>query len=107
MPSSPSTVVLSPTSPREVELDAASDDAKRPVPGWPLLANITAGKPELEAFPSFMDLKIKSLLYYQAELVSLRKKLHKAEYADYRKTNINESASRFAINFGFFILCLR
>lgn len=61
-----------------------SDDVNRPVPGWPSLARVIADHPEFEAFPSFSDLAIKSLLYYHVELISLRKDLHKAEWADYR-----------------------
>lgn len=96
-----STAVATPTSSRSSDLDAASEDVKRPVPGWPLLAKIMAGKPDLEAFPSFTDLNIKSLLYYQAELISLRRKLHEAEYEDYRKTNTNEPASSFHYDLDF------
>jgi hypothetical protein len=47
------------------------------------LARVIARNPELEALPSFSDLAIKSLLYYQEELISLRKQLHEAEYQDY------------------------
>ncbi len=99
--SSTSTAVTTPTSSTSSDIDAASEDVKRPVPGWPLLAKIIAGKPDLEAFPSFTDLNIKSLLYYQAELVWLRRKLHEAEYEDYRKTDSGEPASRFHYDLDF------
>jgi hypothetical protein len=59
------------------------DDVNGPVPGWPAFARIIANKPAFQAFPSFADLSAKSLLYYQAELISLRKKLHEAEYEDH------------------------
>lgn len=59
------------------------NDVNTPIPGWPALAGGVANQPALEAFPSFKDLNVKSLLYYQAELVLLRKQLHKEEYEDY------------------------
>lgn len=58
------------------------DDLSKPLPGWPQLAKLISETPDFEAFPAFTDLNLKSLLYYQAELTLLRKKLHKAEYAD-------------------------
>jgi hypothetical protein len=96
-----STAVATPISNNGEVLGSASEDVKRPVLGWPLLAKIMAGKPDLEAFPSFTDLNIKSLLYYQAELVSLRSKLHKAEYDDCRNTDTNEPASSYAYDLDF------
>jgi hypothetical protein len=59
--------------------DDRAENANYPVPGWPSLARFISQTPDLEAFPSFSDLAIKSLLYYQAELASLRKELNKAE----------------------------
>ena len=44
-----------------------------------------AKTPDFASFSRFRDLNIKSLLYYQAELTELRKKLHKEEWADYRR----------------------
>ncbi|OCL11259.1 hypothetical protein AOQ84DRAFT_287605 [Glonium stellatum] len=38
--------------------------------------------PDFAAFSRFRDLNIKSLLYYQAQLTTLRKKLHRQEYKD-------------------------
>lgn len=64
-----------------------------PVDGWPTLAKIIAEKPDLEAFASFTDLNIKSLLIYQAELIHLRKALHNAEYADFRSSEYEDSSS--------------
>jgi len=78
-----------------------SKDVEHPVPGWPSLATIMSAKPDLQAFPSFADLSIKSLLYYQAELVYLRKKLHKAEWDDYREGDENDPAAKYAENLGF------
>jgi hypothetical protein len=71
-----------------------------PVDGWPTLAKIVAQKPDLEAFASFTDLNIKSLLYYQAELMYLRKKLHKVEWRDFRTSN-SENSSSYAENLEF------
>jgi hypothetical protein len=42
-------------------------------------------QPGLESFQPFRDLNIKSLLYYQAELVQLRQDLHALEWEDHRK----------------------
>lgn len=52
------------------------------VEGWPQLAQLMADQPEFAAFPRFRDLNVKSLLYYQVELTSLRKRLHRLEHAD-------------------------
>ena len=53
-----------------------------PVQGWPQLAQLMAKRPDLAAFPRYRDLQVKSLLYYQCELSTLREKLHKLEYND-------------------------
>ncbi len=53
-----------------------------PVPGWPKLAKAISETPDLELLPSFADLNIKSLLYYQAELVTIRQALHEEECKD-------------------------
>jgi hypothetical protein len=58
------------------------------LPGWPTVATIMAADDDFQAFPSFLDLNIKSLLYYQAELVSLRKQLHTAEWEDSRRKGL-------------------
>ncbi|KAN0104952.1 hypothetical protein V8E51_010697 [Hyaloscypha variabilis] len=71
-------------------------DVNIPVPGWPALAQLISQNRELEAFPSFADLAIKSLLYYQAELIYLRRKLNEAEYEDYYEKE--RPQSRFAGN---------
>jgi hypothetical protein len=54
-----------------------------------------AQTPDFEAFASFKDLSIKSLLYYQAELIYLREALHKLEWGDNRQPK-NVVNSRFA-----------
>jgi hypothetical protein len=59
------------------------EDVNGTIPGWPALARRIANKPAFQAFPSFTDLNMKSLLYYQAQLVSLRRKLHEEEYNDF------------------------
>lgn len=63
--------------------DLSEDDVTKPVPGWPKLARTVADEPAFVAFPSFTDLNVKSLLYYQAQLIRLRKDLHKFEFQDY------------------------
>jgi hypothetical protein len=74
-----------------------------PVDGWPTLARIISTKPDLEAFASFTDLSIKSLLYYQAELIYLRKKLHEEEWKDFR-TDDTQKSSKYADNLEALIL---
>ena len=101
-PESPGTLSQASTilpSPPTTDL---AKNVNAPVPGWPTLAKTIAKIPDLEAFASFTDLNIKSLLYYQAELISLRKALHEAEYVDYRKSE-DEDASLFAGNLTFLI----
>lgn len=101
IPSSPgglsqaSTEVASPS--RTTPIDPTKD-VNIPVLGWPTLANVIAQKSDLEAFPTFRDLNIKSLLYYQAELVHLRKKLHKAEWADFLTSDDESLASTYGDN---------
>ncbi|PMD62418.1 uncharacterized protein K444DRAFT_661590 [Hyaloscypha bicolor E] len=56
---------------------------EEPLPGWPLVTKVIVENPGLEAFPSFRDLNIKSLLYYQGELDQLRTKLQKQEWEDH------------------------
>ena len=73
-----------------------------PVHGWPLLVNIMNQLPRLEAFANFRDLNIKSLLYYQAELIYLRKKLHRVEWNDSRQSQLEKSSS-YADNLTFLI----
>ena len=65
-----------------------------PVEGWPQVALLMAKTPDFAAFSRFRDLNIKSLLYYQAQLTTLRKDLHKREYADQRGTD--QEAAKFA-----------
>jgi len=61
------------------------EDLSKPVPaGYPALVKLIVKYPEFEAFQSFKDLNIKSLLYYQAELDELRRDLHRLEWRDYR-----------------------
>jgi hypothetical protein len=60
-----------------------SNPREGPLPGWPMVTKIIADNPGLEAFPSFRDLNIKSLLYYQGELDQLRTKLQIQEWNDH------------------------
>lgn len=63
--------------------DAESEDLPEDsIQGWPQLAQLMSKTPDLAAFPRFRDLQVKSLLYYQCELNTLREKLHKLEYTD-------------------------
>jgi len=67
-----------------VEENDPEDDLERPVSGWPKVALLMAQTPDFASFSRFRDLNIKSLLYYQSELTSIRKSLHKQEWKDYR-----------------------
>ena len=79
-----------------------ANNVNLPVSGWPTLADVMDEVPRLEAFASFRDLNIKSLLYYQAELIYLRKKLHSVEWKDYRKHE-GDITSHFADNIAIMI----
>lgn len=79
------------------------EDVTRPVPGWPAFARKIASTPAFKAFPSFTDLDVKCLLYYQAKLISLRKKLHEAEYNDYVRGDSLQS--HFAGNLEYLMEC--
>ncbi|KAI9773865.1 MAG: hypothetical protein M1840_006091 [Geoglossum simile] len=59
-------------------------DLNNPVEGWPRVALLMAKTPDFAAFSRFRDLNVKSLLYYQAQLTNLRRKLHEMEYEDAR-----------------------
>jgi hypothetical protein len=63
----------------------ASKNLKQPCHGWPKLVEVMVENSSFESFQAFRDLNIKSLLYYQAELVQLRKELHALEWKDHRK----------------------
>jgi hypothetical protein len=54
-----------------------------PCHGWPCLADLMFKHPGFESFQAFRDLRIKSLLYYQAELVKLRQELHVLEWENH------------------------
>jgi Family of unknown function (DUF6594) len=59
---------------------------KPPVEGWPHVALLMSKTPDFAAFSRFRELNIKSLLYYQAQLTTLKAELHKQEYEDKRGT---------------------
>lgn len=71
-------------------------DVNETLRGRPTLANTITVKPDLEAFSAFTDLSIKSLLYYQAQLTYLRKKLHQAEWTDHRLHNEEDEQAQYA-----------
>jgi hypothetical protein len=72
------------------------------VDGWPTLTKVIEQESSLEAFATFTDLNIKSLLYYQAELIYLRKELHRVEWKDFRASE-DDCRSRYANNLEFLI----
>lgn len=61
------------------------------VPGWPELTKLITKHPDLEAFPPYRDLHIKSLLYYQAELDGMRTRLRDIELFDYRNGQFEQA----------------
>ncbi|TGO44444.1 hypothetical protein BCON_0517g00020 [Botryotinia convoluta] len=109
------TVIGTPTSPLPFtsgpwdEIKDPSKDLNKPLPGWPLVSKLIAQYPDLEAFKAFRDLNIKSLLYYQAELENLRKKLHQAEYNEHRQGEQEgiTKASMMAMNLDYYLLHAR
>jgi hypothetical protein len=56
---------------------------EHPLHGWLELLQLMAQNADLQAFPAFTDLNVKSLLCYQAELTDLREELHKLECRDH------------------------
>jgi hypothetical protein len=76
------------------DFEDVADDLNTPIPGWPRVAKLMAETPDFAAFSRFQDLNIKSLLYYQAELTLLRKKLHVEEWNDFRDGD-EENAKKF------------
>jgi len=62
----------------------AEQDLKTICHGWPALVDVMVKYRSFESFQAFPDLNIKSLLYYQAELVALRSQLHELEWQDHR-----------------------
>jgi hypothetical protein len=70
-------------------------DISHPLHGWPELARLMAVNIDLQAFPAFTDLNIKSLLYYQAELTMLKDKLQQTEWEDHISEDFDH-AQRFA-----------
>jgi hypothetical protein len=81
------------------------DDLNEPVPGYSKLTKLMVKYPDFEAFQSYKDLNIKSLLYYQAELDILRKELHCLEWKDYRLGKATfEDAKRYCVNAELIIL---
>jgi hypothetical protein len=60
-------------------------DLKKPCHGYPALANLMFNNPGFESFRPFRDLHIKSLLYYQVKLDTIRNELHRLEWEDHCK----------------------
>ncbi|KAF8854021.1 hypothetical protein BDZ45DRAFT_747999 [Acephala macrosclerotiorum] len=67
------------------------EDFNRPLHGWPELAKTIEQYPDFEAFPTFRDLNIKSLLYYQCQLNKMRAELHELEWEDHRDSQCPEA----------------
>ena len=76
------------------ELDDPEDALSCPLQGYPELAKQIVDYPDFEAFQSFKDLSIKSLLYYQAELDDIRRDLHNSEWKDFRTSEGREYCVR-------------
>ncbi|PQE03097.1 hypothetical protein CJF31_00011630 [Rutstroemia sp. NJR-2017a BVV2] len=70
-----------PPEPCEANRDYG-DPHENPLLGWPSVTQLIVKHPDFEAFQIFKDLNIKSLLYYQAELEELRRRLHILEHED-------------------------
>jgi hypothetical protein len=89
------TQVLSPTTSGCLHCKSLDTDPKenlnRPLHGWPELAKTIEQYPDFEAFPTFRDLNIKSLLYYQCQLSKMRAELHELEWEDHRDSQCPEA----------------
>lgn len=104
----PTTPLPVTSGPWEQDIDPF-EDIEKPLPGWPLVSKLIGKYPELEAFKAFRVLNIKSLLYYQAELIDLQKDLHQAEYKEFRQGDNDgiTDASLMAENLGYYLLNAR
>ena len=67
------------------------EDLEKPCHGWPSVVNIMVKNPGFASFQAFRDLHIKSLLYYQAELVSMREEIHGIEWEDHDRGGFADS----------------
>jgi hypothetical protein len=67
------------------------EDISKPLHGWPALAKAMEDHPDFEVFPTYRDLNIKSLLYYQAELDDLRSQLHRFEWEDHCRGGFDDA----------------
>lgn len=76
------------------KLKDPEDDLSCPLQGYPKLAKQIVDYPDFEAFQSFKDLSIKSLLYYQAELDDIRRDLHNLEWKDFHTEDGREYCVR-------------
>jgi hypothetical protein len=77
-------------------------DLKQPCHGYPALANLMFNNPGFQSFQAFRDLHIKSLLYYQVKLDTIRNELHKLEWEDHCKGTF-EYHEKLSINPGFLV----
>jgi len=96
-PPEPATrVSFSTSSSRSEEEYDVKDDLNNPVEGWPRVALLMAKTPDFAAFSRFRDLNVKNLLYYQAQLTRLRRKLHEQEYDDVRDRGEDDEVRKYA-----------
>ncbi|TVY27492.1 hypothetical protein LHYA1_G003220 [Lachnellula hyalina] len=96
-PPEPATrVSFSTSSSRSEEEHDVKDDLNNPVDGWPRVALLMAKTPDFAAFSRFRDLNVKNLLYYQAQLTRLRRKLHEQEYDDVRDRGEDDEVRKYA-----------
>jgi hypothetical protein len=58
---------------------SSKKDEHRERYGWPRLAEIMADVPEFAAFPRYRDLNLRNLLYYKAQIDSLKIKILRQE----------------------------
>jgi len=68
-------------------------DLNMPLHGWPQVAHLMATHPEYASFQRFRDLNVKNLLYYQAELDDLRRRLHKTEWRDHTRGDFRDASA--------------
>jgi hypothetical protein len=66
-------------------------DLEKPCHGWPGLADIMVKNGGFQSFQAFRDLHIKSLLYYQVELVKIREELHRIEWRNHTERHFARS----------------
>jgi hypothetical protein len=77
-----------------------TENLEIPCHGWPAMAHLLFKKPGFEFFQDFRDLQIKNLVYYQGQLLQIRKELHQVEWENHWNGNFDPRENLYE-NMGF------